>query len=71
LAQYDGQPQSGNYPTGQWIPGELIADTYPLLIPDDLPPGPYQVYVGFYNEATLTRLPVPNDAEGRVILNVK
>jgi hypothetical protein len=71
LAQYDGYPQSGNYPTGQWIPGELVADSYPVIVPPNAPPGPYQIYLGFYNEATLTRLPVPNDTEGRVILHVE
>jgi len=70
IAQYDGHPQSGDYPTSQWLPGELIADSYPVIIPADAP-GPYQIYLGFYDEATLTRLPVPNDAEGRVILNVE
>jgi len=71
MAQYDGHPQSGDYLTSQWIPGELISDSYPIIIPDNVPSGPYQVYLGFYDEATLTRLPVPNDSEGRVILNVE
>jgi hypothetical protein len=71
IAQYDGQPQSGDYPTSQWIPGELIADSYPIIIPDEAPPGPHQIYLGFYDEATLIRLSVPNDSEGRVILNVE
>jgi len=71
IAQYDSYPQSGDYPTSQWTPGELIADSYPVIIPSDAPSGPYQIYLGFYDEATLTRLPVPNDAEGRVILNVE
>ncbi|MBN1993590.1 MAG: hypothetical protein JW953_12895 [Anaerolineae bacterium] len=71
IAQFDGQPQSGHYPTSQWIPGELIADSYPLLFPANAPPGPYRVFVGLYHETTLTRLPVRNDAEGRVILDVE
>jgi hypothetical protein len=71
IAQYDGYPQSGDYPTAQWVPGELIADSYPVIIPNHTPPGPYQIYLGFYDEATLARLPVPNDSEGRIILNVK
>ena len=71
LAQFDGQPLEGVYPTSQWIPGEFIEDSYPLLIPADAPPGPYQVFIGLYNEATGARLPVPDDSEGRVILNVE
>lgn len=71
IAQFDGPPQQGTYPTSQWIPGELIKDSYPLTLPANTPPGPYQVYLGLYNEATGARLPVPGDAEGRVILDVK
>ncbi|MEW5956416.1 MAG: hypothetical protein AB1801_01735 [Chloroflexota bacterium] len=71
LAQYDGYPQAGTYPTVDWIPGELIEDSYPLLLPADAPAGPYRVYLGLYDETTLSRLPVLTDAEGRVILNVE
>lgn len=71
LAQFDGQPREGAYPTSHWIPGELIKDSYPLLMPATAPPGPYRVFVGLYNEVTGARLPVPGDPEGRVILNVQ
>ncbi|MBN1218714.1 MAG: hypothetical protein JXM69_07290 [Anaerolineae bacterium] len=71
VAQYDGQPQSGEYPTSQWIPGELIADSYPILFPADAPPGPYRVFLGLYDEATLARLPVPTNSEGGVMLDVE
>jgi hypothetical protein len=71
LAQFDGQPRAGDYPTSRWIPGELIEDTYPIFLPAELPAGPYQLYLGLYDEATMTRLPVSTDSEGRVILNVE
>jgi len=71
MAQYDGRPRSDNYPTTQWAPGELIPDSYPLRFPADAPPGPYRVFLGFYDEGTLSRLPVPADSNGRVILNVE
>jgi hypothetical protein len=71
LVQFDGQPLAGNYPTSQWVPGEFIEDSYPLTLPSDTPPGPYRVFVGLYNEATGARLPVPGEAEGRVVLNVE
>jgi hypothetical protein len=71
LAQFDGQPKQGLYPTSRWIPGELIEDSYPLTIPADILPGPYRVFLGLYNEASGARLPVPGDAEGKVILDVK
>lgn len=71
IAQFDGQPQSGDYPTSQWIPGALIEDSYPLLVPADAPPGPYRLFIGLYSETTMARLPVATEAEGRVILNVE
>lgn len=71
LAQFDGLPLEGTYPTSHWIPGELIHDTYPLLFPADAPAGPYHVFLGLYNETTGQRLPVPGDSEGRVRLNVE
>ncbi len=71
LAQFDGQPQAGAYPTSRWIPGELINDTYAIQLPAGAPPGPYRVLLGLYDEATFARLPVAGDAEGRVILDVQ
>jgi len=71
LAQFDGHPREGDYPTSRWIPGELIEDTYPVLLPAELPPGPYRLYFGLYDETTMTRLPVSTDSEGRVMLNVE
>jgi hypothetical protein len=71
LAQFDGQPQEGRYPTSHWIPGEIIEDAYPLIFPEAAPPGPYRVFIGLYDEPTLLRLPVPSDPAGRVIFNVQ
>ncbi len=71
IAQYDGQPRSGDYPTSRWIPGEFIKDSYPILFPANVPPGPYRIYLGLYDEATLARLSVPGDAEGRVSWHVE
>ena len=71
LAQFDGPPQEGRHPTSSWVPGEIIQDSYPLVFPADAPPGPYRVFIGLYDEASLLRLPVPDDPEGRVILEVK
>ncbi|MDM8520246.1 hypothetical protein QUF64_09370 [Anaerolineales bacterium HSG6] len=77
LAQFDGYPQFAkepnieNYLTSQWIPGQHITDRYPLQLPAELPPGPYRIYVGLYDEATFERLPVATDSNGRIILNVE
>jgi hypothetical protein len=37
LAGLDTWPGDGNYPTLAWRPGEVIVDTYQLMIPDDVP----------------------------------
>jgi hypothetical protein len=71
VAQFDGQPLEGAYPTSHWIPGELIKDSYPLRLPSAAASGPYRVYLGLYNEAIGARLPVPGDSEGRIILDVE
>lgn len=71
LAQFDGQPRAGEYPTSRWTPGELIEDAYTLVLPAELPPGPYQVFFGMYDETKMTRLAAPGDAEGRIILDVR
>lgn len=71
LAQFDGRPLQGSYPTSDWTPGEVIADSYPVPLPADAPPGPYQVFLGLYNEASFERLLVAADPEGRIILDVR
>jgi hypothetical protein len=71
LAQFDGQPQAGTYPTSRWVPGEIIEDAYSIVFPANAPPGPYRAYIGLYDEPTLLRLPVPGDPAGRVVIEVK
>jgi hypothetical protein len=57
VAQGDGPPLSGDYPTSMWGTGEAIADTHPVLVPGDLPAGEYRLLVGMYELETLQRLP--------------
>ena len=56
VAQGDGPPLAGDYPTTMWAPGEVIADPHPVALPADLPPGQYRLLVGMYDLATLARL---------------
>jgi hypothetical protein len=63
-SQQDSQPLGGQYPTGVWSPGEVVADPYTL----PLPPGEYRLAVGMYDLATMTRLGV--GADDRVMLNI-
>jgi hypothetical protein len=48
LAQADGPPLGGAYPTRFWHVGERLADPHPLLVPADLAPGAYELRVGLY-----------------------
>jgi hypothetical protein len=57
LAQGDGPPLSGYYPTSMWTAGETLVDPHPISLPTDLPAGPYRLLVGMYNLETMERLP--------------
>jgi hypothetical protein len=56
--QQDSQPVGNFEPTSQWEPGEILRDNHGFALPEDLPPGEYQVWVVVYDLATLERLPV-------------
>lgn len=58
VAQRDGQPVQWLRPTSSWLPGEVIADRYGLLLPETFPTGRYALAVGFYDPVTGQRLPV-------------
>lgn len=66
VAQADGPPLGGSYPTSAWGAGEVVADPRLLRLPASLPAGRYTVHVGWYLPATGARLvaspPTPNDA---------
>jgi hypothetical protein len=49
LAQADGPPLAGDYPTSLWQPGIWIADVRELTIPEDISPGDYRLLTGFYD----------------------
>jgi hypothetical protein len=70
----DHAPYGGLYPTSAWGAGEMVRDTFTLTLPADLPPGLYDIQVGWYPSAplrtgspvTLDRLPVDGDTSFRV-----
>jgi hypothetical protein len=47
MAQDDAMPRHNSYPTGQWLPGEVVADPLRLDL-SNVPEGEYQLVVGFY-----------------------
>jgi hypothetical protein len=56
VSQVDTIPRGWTYPTDWWEAGEIISDT--LLVPlPDLEPGDYELWLGFYDEASGRRLP--------------
>jgi hypothetical protein len=65
LAQGDGPPVGGDYPTYVWQPGEWIDDRHVIALPPELPAGTYRLTAGLYDLATLHRLPAHDDAERR------
>ncbi len=64
VAQRDHQPQDSTYPTSTWHPTEMMKEDLELLIPEDLPPGQYELKAGMYLAQTMERLPVQNDTSG-------
>jgi hypothetical protein len=70
LSQWDGPPARGFRPTSTWQPSEVIADTYTLAVPQDLPPGEYRVLFGLYDwrtHARATPLQPPGTGSGAIV----
>ena len=63
VAQRDGEPKGGWYPTSGWQLGEVVQDRQGLLMTSDVVAGDYSVLVGLYDSEG-QRLPVL-DEEGR------
>ncbi|MBI5927706.1 MAG: glycosyltransferase family 39 protein [Chloroflexi bacterium] len=62
FTQADSQPRNGDYPTGAWLPGEVINDcmtinTVGLAATD------WSVKIGLYDPTSLQRLPIRDDAD--------
>ncbi|MDY7041862.1 MAG: hypothetical protein SVX38_13475, partial [Chloroflexota bacterium] len=64
VAQRDGYPLGGGYPTSAWPMGVILADRVEIPLPPDLPSGEYTLKAGMYSLRTLERLPVAGDAGG-------
>ncbi len=58
---YDYTPLGGAFPSYLWFPkwlvGQRMVDPYRLVLPADLPPGPYWVEVGMYEMGSIRRVP--------------
>lgn len=56
VAQGDGPPRGGWYGTSWWQPGEVVVDSRSFAVPHTLPPGDYDLVVGFYDLGDGSRL---------------
>jgi len=59
VAQQDNWPVNGRWPPTCWQPGETITDAYRLPLAG-LPPGVYDLFIGWYDARDNTRLLLPN-----------
>ncbi len=60
LAQHDGPPRYGRYPTSAWQTGDIVPDEHILAVPqlDAGLPSDIHLVTGMYQPDTLDRLPV-------------
>jgi hypothetical protein len=57
VANHDGVPGYGRFPTRAWQPAITIPDTHTIVLPPDLPAGEYVLKAGLYDPNTGQRLP--------------
>lgn len=73
LAQHDGVPLLGTYPTETWRGNEVIPDPHVIILPATLSSAEYDIAVGMYQWPSLERLPALDAhgelwPDGRIIL---
>lgn len=61
VAQADGPPLAGWYPTSRWLAGEIVEEERTFPLPAELPPGRYRLVVGFYELETGMRFGPEHD----------
>jgi hypothetical protein len=54
IDQFDTPPLNGLYPSGAWLPGQIVADVHPIILPE----AAQTLAVGLYDPTSLARLPV-------------
>jgi 4-amino-4-deoxy-L-arabinose transferase-like glycosyltransferase len=64
--QQDNEPANGTRPTSTWRTGEVIVDSYAILLNPEAPAGRYVIEIGLYDPATVERLPVQDD-QGKIV----
>jgi len=64
VAEDNREPRDGAYPMSQWVAGDWVEARYTLVIPADLPPGGYALWVGLWDPATGRRAAFFDDDNG-------
>lgn len=62
ITQEDRAPCQGTCAAPSWLSGEILSDEAALEVPRDLPAGRYRLAVGWYDAASLVRLPGQDQA---------
>ena len=58
VTAHDGPPCQGLYPTPRWRAGEVVPDSFALVVPAGAPAGSVPLLAGWYNTRTQQRLVV-------------
>lgn len=67
VAQQDGPPLGGRYPTSAWSAGDVVRERRSITLPPDLAPGAYSVIVGWYAQPSGERLPTVPERPDRAV----
>ena len=59
IAQHDGMPALGRWPTGTWVQGQTIEDRHELTFGDNTFAGEARLIAGLYDASTLIRVLTP------------
>ncbi len=70
LYTFDRPPFSGRFPMTDWLTNMQEMSTWEVNLPDDLPPGRYDVYTGIYDWQTGERRNVTNSTDDTLPDNV-
>jgi len=67
VAQQDGPPLDGRYPTSAWSVGDVVSERRSVTLPDTIAPGTYSVIVGWYAQPSGERLPTVPEHSDRAV----
>lgn len=69
VAWGDGLPVQGQKPTNTWAAGAVVVDARQMILPADLPPGKYTLWVGLYTPEDAQRLPIVSAGRTQAVEN--